>query len=206
VPSSWESDADAWLFDLGGVLLEIDWQRAFTAWAAAAGMPPEAVAARFTFDENYAAHERGEIGAAEYFASLRRSLGIELSDAQFLAGWNAIIVREIPGVRALLGAAAGRRPLYLFSNTGQTHRAHWQPQYRELLRPFSEVFLSCEIGLRKPDPEAFAFVVGRIGVPAERILFLDDTAENVAGARAAGLRAFQVHSPAELAAALGLSG
>ncbi|TAN54220.1 MAG: HAD family phosphatase [Betaproteobacteria bacterium] len=199
------ADADALLFDLGGVLLEIDFTRAFAAWAAAAGVPAEALALRFSFDSAYAAHERGEISAREYFASLRHALGIELSDAQFLAGWNAIIVDEIPGVRALLATAARRWTLHLFSNTGEAHRNLWAPRYRSLLHPFSRRFLSCEIGLRKPDPAAFAHVARAIGLAPQRIAFFDDTAENVAGARAAGLRAFHVRAPRDVAAALGLN-
>lgn len=196
---------DALLFDLGGVLLEIDFTRAFAAWATAADVPLGQIASRFAFDEAYAAHERGEIGAAEYFAGLRRALGIDLSDDQFLAGWNAVIVGEIAGVRELLAAAARRWPLHLFSNTGEAHRSHWAPRHRELLQPFGRVFLSCEIGMRKPEPEAFVHVAGRIGAPPARIVFVDDTAENVAGARAAGMCAFLVRSPADIAAALGLS-
>lgn len=196
---------DALLFDLGGVLIEIDWRRAFSAWAEGSGTTAEAIAERFSFDSAYAAHERGEIGASEYFASLRRALRIDLSDGQFLAGWNAIFVGEVAGARELIAAAAARRPLYLFSNTCEAHRQHWMPRFEELLRPFTQRFLSCEIGLRKPDPEAFARVARLIGVPPRRIAFLDDTAENVAGARAAGMHAFLVRSPAEVAAALRLS-
>jgi HAD superfamily hydrolase (TIGR01509 family) len=206
MPEPCASDADALLFDLGGVILEIDFRRAFAAWAAAARVPERAIAGRFRFDHAHAAHERGELDAAGYFSVLRRSLGIQLSDAQFLAGWNAVIVGEIRGVRELLAAAGRRRPLHLFSNTGAAHRSHWEPRHGELLRPFGRRFLSCEIGMRKPEPQAFAHVARAIGLAPQRIAFFDDTAENVAGARAAGLRAFQVRTPAELAAALGLSG
>lgn len=205
MPPRLPHDVDALLFDLGGVLIEIDFARAFAAWATAAGVPVEQIASRFAFDSAYAAHERGEVGAVEYFASLRGSLAIELSDAEFLAGWNAIIVGEIPGARGVLAGAARRWPLYLFSNTSEAHRRHWVPRYRDLLQPFGERFLSCEIGLRKPDPEAFAHVARAIGVAPQRIAFFDDTAENVAGAAHAGFRAFHVRSTAELAAALGLS-
>lgn len=197
-------EADALLFDLGGVLIEIDWRRAFSVWAENSATTAETIAARFVFDSAYTAHERGEIGAAAYFASLRCTLGIELSDGEFLAGWNAIFVGEVAGARELIAAAAARRPLYLFSNTCEAHREHWMPRFRELLRPFAQVFLSCEIGLRKPDPAAFAFVAQRIGAVPDRIAFFDDTAENVAGARSAGLRAFHVRSAAEVALALQL--
>lgn len=199
------SDADALLFDLGGVILEIDFSRAFAAWSAAARVPADTLAARFRFDAAFAAHERGELDTAGYFASLRRSLGIDLPDGPLLAGWNAIIVGELPGVRELLAAAARRWPLHLFSNTGEAHRSHWVPRYRELLRPFDQRFLSCEIGRRKPDPEAFALVARRVAASPGRIVFFDDSEQNVAGARAAGLRAFHVRAPAEVAAALRLN-
>ena len=49
---------------------------------------------------------------------------------------------------------------------------------------FEKIFVSSTIGLRKPDAEAFHFVVGEIGVPAGRIVFFDDLQENVDAARA----------------------
>ena len=196
---------DAFLFDFGGVLIEIDFRRAFAAWATAAGTSAESVAARFRFDDAYAAHERGEIAAPDYFEFLRRSLGIDISDDQFLAGWNAIFVDEVAGMRNVLAEAGKTRPLYLFSNTCEVHKRYWLRQHRDLLRPFSKVFLSSEIGLRKPDPEAFLFVARSIGLPPERIAFFDDAEENVAGARKAGLAAFRVASPAEVLAALSVS-
>lgn len=197
-------DFDALLLDLGGVLIEIDWQRAFASWAASAGTSAEDVGARFRFDTAYAALERGEIGAAEYFAALRRMLGIALPDARFLAGWNAIFSGEIAGARELLHAAAARWPIYVFSNTCEVHRELWQPRFAELLRPVRAVFLSCRIGLRKPDAQAFAHVARAIGVAPGRIAFFDDTQRNVAGARDAGMRARRARSPAQIAAALGL--
>ena len=193
---------EALLFDVGGILIEIDFARAFAAWAAASGTAAEAIAARFRFDEDYAAHERGEISAVEYFDSLRRSLRIDLTDEQFLCGWNAIFLHEADGARSVLRAAGKTHPLYVFSNTCEAHRQYWMPRYEELLRPFAKLFLSSQIGLRKPSPEAFACVARQIGAAASRIAFFDDSPENVAGAQAAGLIAFCVRSPAQALAIL----
>lgn len=193
---------EALLFDVGGVLVEIDFARAFAAWAEVSGTALESIAARFRFGEDYAAHERGEISAAAYFDGLRRSLGIDLTDEQFLRGWNAIFLREVDGARSVLRAAARMHPLYAFSNTCEAHRQYWMPRYAELVRPFEKLFLSSQIGLRKPSPEAFAWVARQIGVAAGRIAFFDDSPENVAGARSAGLIAFCVRSPAEALAVL----
>ena len=189
---------DALLFDLGGVVIDIDFGLAFASWAAAAQPPPDTVRARFAFDDAYERHERGEITGAAYFASLRSSLGLELSDAALTAGWNAIYLDEVPGIRALLGRLAGRLPLYAFTNSNLTHQAFWTVRYADVLKPFRKVFISCEMGLRNPEPPAFEAIASEIGVPLERILFFDDTRVNVEGALAIGMQAVLVRSIADV--------
>jgi putative hydrolase of the HAD superfamily len=196
---------DALLFDLGGVVLEIDFDRMFVCWAHHAGEKPDAIRARFSFDEFYARHERGEIPASEYFSSLRSSLGINLSDAQFVDGWTAIYVGEIPGVPRLLRSLKDHIPLYAFTNSNPTHRSVWADAYAETLRNFRRVFVSSDIGSRKPEPEAFAKVARAIGVPLDRILYFDDTGENIHGAMAVGMQAVQIVSAHGVAEAIAKS-
>jgi putative hydrolase of the HAD superfamily len=195
-------DADALLFDLGRVVLDIDFNRTLGLWASHAGCEPASLRERFLRDELYQRHEKGEISDAAFFTGLRASLGIELSDTQFIEGWNAIFVGEIPGINRLLARAAKRLPLYAFSNTNAPHVAYFSGQYAELLGHFREVFVSSSIGLRKPDAEAYDHVVRAIGMPAERIVFFDDLAENIRGARERGLKAVLVNSPDDVARAL----
>jgi len=190
----------ALLFDLGGVLVEVDWNRAFAAWSRHSGTPARVLAGRFRRDASYEAHECGTLDDGGFFAHLRASLHVDIDDAAMLEGWNAILGDPFPGVPALL-----RRlpiPAYVFSNTNVAHAAHWRPKYRDLLHPVREVFVSCEIGARKPNPEAFGRVVERIGIAPAHVAFFDDLEENVAGARAAGLAAFHVPSPGVLADAV----
>ena len=134
------------------------------------------------------------------------ALGIGLSDEQLLEGWNAIFAGEMPGIAALLARAARRLPLYAFSNTNRPHVAHFSKAYADVLGHFREIFLSSTIGLRKPDAAAYDHVVKAIGVPASRIVFFDDLAENIEGARARGLHAVHVTSPADVANALAALG
>jgi glucose-1-phosphatase len=195
-------DADALLFDLGRVVLDIDFGRVLHCWARHAGCEPTQLGQRFLRDELYHRHERGEISDEAFFAGLRSSLGIEISDAQFLEGWNAIFVGLMPGINQLLARASTRLPLYAFSNTNAPHVAHFSGQYAEVLGHFREIFLSSTIGLRKPDAEAYDHVVQAIGVPAERIVFFDDLDENIEGARRYGLKAVLVTSSADVARAL----
>jgi putative hydrolase of the HAD superfamily len=199
--------ADALLFDLGNVVFEIDFDRAFARWAHHASCDVTVLRRRFSQDLAYQRHEIGAIGHEDYFDSLRASLQIDISNAQFLDGWNAIFLDEVPGISAALAQAAGRMPVYAFSNSNPAHAACWPDRYGGTLAHFSKVFVSSTIGLRKPDVEAFQFVVKEIGVPAERVIFFDDSLTNVEGARACGLQAVHVASHADVArtlAALGL--
>jgi FMN phosphatase YigB (HAD superfamily) len=198
--------ADALLFDLGRVVLDIDFHRVLACWAGHAGCGPERLAGRLTPDEAFKRHERGEISDAEFFAGLRASMELDLSDAQFLEGWNAIFTGEMPGIAPLLARAAGRLPLYAFSNTNSAHVDHFTPAYADVLGHFREIFLSSTIGLRKPEAAAYDHVVKAIGVPASRIVFFDDVAENIEGARARGLAAVHVTAPDDVARALAALG
>lgn len=193
---------DAWLFDLGNVVVGIDFERALAHWAAASGAKLAELRERFHFDESYERHERGQIEGSQYFASLRSMLDIDLTEAQMAAGWNAIYTGSIADVTELLPALATARPLYAFTNTNVTHHAAWSQLYAHELRSFRKVFLSSSLGLRKPEPEAFAAVADEIGVSLERILFFDDTEENVLGARAVGMQAVQVNSAADVVRAV----
>jgi FMN phosphatase YigB (HAD superfamily) len=195
--------ADALLFDLGRVVLDIDFSKVVACWAGHAGCEPAHLAGRFSWrDEFYQRHEKGEISDAEFFAALRAALGVELSDAQFLDGWNKIFAGEIPGIAQLLARAAQRLPLYAFSNTNGAHVEHFSQAYAGVLGHFREIFLSSAIGLRKPDAEAYDHVVKAIGVPAGRIVFFDDLADNIEGARDSGLIGVHVTSPDDVARAL----
>jgi glucose-1-phosphatase len=198
--------ADALLFDLGRVVLDIDFSKAIAIWSSHAGRAPAEIGSRFVRDEAYRRHEIGQISDADYFATLRASLGIAISDDQFLEGWNAIFAGEMPDIARLLARAANHLPLYAFSNTNRPHVAHFSKTYADLLGHFRELYLSSTIGLRKPDKAAYDHVVAAIGVPAQRILFFDDSAENVEGARACGLQAVHVRSSDDVAGALAALG
>ncbi|WP_407170222.1 HAD family hydrolase [Bradyrhizobium sp. ORS 111] len=200
------NSVDVLLFDIGRVVLDISFDRVMARWAEDAGCAPADLAGRFVVDDSFKHHEIGKVDDATFFANLRRSLGIDLTDAQFLEGWNAIFTGEMPGIAPLLATAARRLPLYAFSNTNPAHVAHFSVAYADVLSHFRDVFLSSAIGLRKPDAEAYDHVVKAIGVPASRILFFDDTAANIEGARARGLRAIHVTSTDDVARALAALG
>jgi len=196
----------ALLFDLGGVLINIDFNRAFEHWQTFSGLSLDDIRSKFGFDEAYEQHERGEIGADAYFGHLVRQLELQPDHAAIALGWNAIFTGEIPETLALVRAARAHLPCYAFSNSNAVHQAAWSGLYPDVVQAFDRIFVSSEIGLRKPEQRAFEHIAGTVGLPVNALLFFDDLADNVAGARAAGLQAVHVRSPADVRAALAALG
>jgi len=194
--------ADALLFDLGRVVLDIDFARAAARWAHHGKCDIADVNARFKSDEALRQYESGKIDEATYFAGLRKMLGVDITHEQLLEGWNAIFIGEMPGIAPLLKRAAKRLPLYALSNTNPPHIAHFSKVHADVLGHFRQLYLSSSIGLLKPDRAAYDHVVKAIGAPASRVVFFDDLADNIAGARAYGLTAVHVKSSEDVAQAL----
>jgi putative hydrolase of the HAD superfamily len=139
---------------------------------------------------------------AEFFGSLRDTFGVALTDEQFLDGWNAIFVGRYPNIDDQLRRAAARMPIYAFTNTNKAHEQYWSVAYADTMSHFRHVFVSSTIGHRKPDIDAFAYVVREMGVPAQRVLFFDDSLANIEGAKASGLQTVHVRSNSDVTAAL----
>ena len=185
---------EAVVFDLGMVLVEIDFSRSFATWAGHAGVEPGALAARYRADEAYERHERGELDGLAYLELLGSQLGVDLTPAQWTQGWVDLLLEPVRGIEALVDALDPRLKKAVFSNTNATHAAVFEARYGGLLARFDRVFLSHELGMRKPERRAFERVAAELGVAPQRVLFLDDNEANIAGAGATGMRTVLVRS------------
>lgn len=179
----------ALLLDLGGVILTVHPRAVLAHWAKAGGEDVARIAERWQLDDAYKALEVGAIDFADYTAAMSRRLAIDLSPDQWRNGWNALLGEPFPAVARLLPQLAKQVPLYCFSNTNAEHQAVWQPQLADLLASFTKVYASWQIGLRKPNVDAYLHVAADMGVAPANIVFLDDNRANVEGALSAGLDA-----------------
>ena len=193
---------EALLFDLGGVLVEIDFERAIAAWAPYSPLPPDVLRKLFRHDVYYERHERGEINELEYFAHLATTLRLDASIEQIEYGWNSIFAGEITQTRELVESMRGVVPCYAFTNTNASHMATWSSMFPRVVGAFDRVFTSHQLGLRKPERAAFDKICSLTGTPAPAMVFFDDLAENVEAALDAGLQGVLVRSPGDVAAAL----
>lgn len=184
----------AMLWDADGVLQHghTDWRRVLDE----VGGPGFAQA---VFDAELPAL-RGEEPFADCLARVVRERGpLPLSVRDLLAMWEE--TRVDPGAMALVGEVrAAGTPCHLATNQ-QDHRRTWMLEVLGYTRHFDRFFWSCEVGALKPEPAYFERVLAALGLPAERVGFVDDSPANVEVARSLGLRAVR-HDPAGGAEAL----
>jgi glucose-1-phosphatase len=192
----------ALLFDLGGVLVDIDFDRSFRTWSQHSRLSFEALKQKFRFDEQYECHERGEIDADEYFTHLAMSLQLTCPIHEVAAGWNAIFMGEIAATLALVKNARLSVPCYVLTNTNATHKQRWVTLYPDMVAAFDGIFASHEIGLRKPEKAAFEHVCLAMGLTPQSVLYFDDSPANIEAGCAAGLQGVLVRGPDDVARSL----
>lgn len=188
---------DAILFDLGGVLLNLDYSATTAAFCRLAGRDLPELYSKDRQANLFDRFERGEMTAAAFREELRRLLGTRCDDNALDAAWNALLLDvPAPNVELVIRLRATHR-VYLLSNTNELHIADFLARferdhsatYGAWSDLFHRDFYSHELGLRKPDPAVFAHVLACEGLHPQRTLFVDDNWHNVLGARAAGLDA-----------------
>jgi putative hydrolase of the HAD superfamily len=193
----------ALLFDLGGVVIDIDLQRMLQHWLPHSRLTLEQMHSRLHPDTAYRLHERGELADRAYMAHLSEVFELETDLDTVAQGWNAMLVGQIDATLDLIDRIHKDIPCHAFSNTSAIHHSVWSSRFPRVTTIFDRLFLSFELGLRKPDREAFHAVSNELGLEPREILFFDDTADNIAGARRAGLQGVHVSGPADVARALG---
>ena len=184
------------VFDLGGVLLDIDFGRLEKAFAALGLDDFSSNVSRFKQDPLFDEYETGEIDSQIFLDNLVKNIQSNPSSAAVCDAWNALL-GELPQVRIqLLKELRKKYIVSLLSNTNELHQraidAYLQTTYGIEALPdlFDKAYLSYKLGLRKPDPRIFLHVAQDSGVPASETLFIDDTPGHIRSASELGFRTF----------------
>lgn len=189
------------IFDLGGVLLNIDFKLTSNAFKNL-GVTH--------FDEMFTQHfsnplfellETGKIDEAAFYEAFRKEAGLPLTDIQIQTAWNALLLDFPPERIEWLEKIASRYRIFLFSNTNQIH-------YDCFIRNFSNSFdgkhfndffekayYSQFLGLRKPYPDSFQAIVKEQEILPAETLFIDDTYKNIEAANQLGFQTIHLQSP-----------
>ena len=193
---------DAVLFDLGGVLIDIDYSATEIEFKKLGVLDFQERYTQFAQNALFDRFECGEISAQHFINLLLPHTQLGTTANQIVAAWSAMLGTFPLEKISLLKALAATTPLFMLSNTNALHwsgvqRAWSSVSTQPMTDFFEEIYLSHVIGKRKPHPETFLWVCQQMGFDPAKVLFIDDSPQHIEGAALAGLQVHYYQRPAE---------
>jgi glucose-1-phosphatase len=183
------------IFDLGGVVLNIDYNRCIEEFKKLGEEHFEELYTKSHQDKIFDQLEMGKISAADFRAYMKKFLHPSVPPSEIDRAWNALLL-DLPKHRIdLLLELKKKYRIYLFSNTNEIHmegfrkiigKAYGDPDLLE--KVFHKTYYSHLIGLRKPHPEAFRHILHEQGLKPAETLFIDDSIQHIEGASSIGIQ------------------
>ena len=186
------------IFDLGGVIINLDFSAAEKAFTELGFEDFKNVFGGGNVSSFIKDYEVGMIDDDEFIKQIHKIAKKKNDDGIAIAAWNAMLLDFPPERINYLKELKKRYRLFLFSNTNSLHLKSFRQSFTKSFENavfddlFEKTYYSHEIKLRKPTKEAFDYVVKDAGLNPAETLFVDDMLVNVEGAIAAGLQAVQV--------------
>jgi HAD superfamily hydrolase (TIGR01549 family) len=184
------------LFDLGGVLLNIDYHKTADAFKKLGVTKFDELYSQADANDLFEALETGKITEADFYTTLQQYCNPDTSKEQIEAAWNSMLLNFRIESLDWLKSLNGQYNIFLLSNTNSIHLKAFNKIFEEQVNQktlddyFIKAYYSHNIQMRKPYPETYHFVLNDAGIKAEETLFIDDSINNIEGAKLAGL---QVH-------------
>ncbi len=181
------------IFDLGGVLLDIDYNKTADAFKKLGAIHFDGFYSQAAANELFEALETGNISEEGFYIAMQRHCLPGTTYSQIQMAWNAILLSFRKESLFFLSLLKGRYNLFLLSNTNSIHFTEFKKIFqREIGQPlfddyFIKTYYSHLINRRKPYPSTYQFVLENAGIRPEETLFIDDSFVNIEGAKELGL-------------------
>ena len=181
------------IFDLGGVIINLDIQKTIQEFNMLSNKPFEAIYTQLQQSPIFDQFDKGKISERDFFDALKKALENNTVDEKIVFAWNAMLL-DFPKHRLeLLEKLKPNYRLFLLSNTNETHVLEFENSlfrshgYQNLEPFFEKVYYSCRMNMRKPDTSIFDFVLKENNLFAEETLFIDDSPQHIEGALKTGI-------------------
>ena len=177
------------LFDIGHVLVDFDYQIFLDALSEATGKPCEPLTGR-DLEMHYAV-ETGEISDAQWVDYLNQSMGVPWTLEELTQLWSRIFTKQKEGRLLFEDAKRSNVPVYLLSNIAKHHVDAIENNWPGIFEEINGKFFSYQIGVRKPHPDIYRHALNELGVEGNQCFFVDDLPDNIEAARSLGMNAHQ---------------
>lgn len=195
-----QSDIDCIIFDLGGVIVNLDYGLTIKAFSKLAGYDISPDYSQQRQADIFSNFEVGSITAAEFRQELRQLFNVEAADELIDQAWSAMILDFPPKRLELIRQISQQKRIFLLSNINELHLATSDRKFTEAMGPdggtlaeqFERAYYSHLVRDRKPNPSIFQRVIDENNLAPDKTLFLDDTAHNLVGAQQVGLKTIHI--------------
>ena len=195
---------NAIIFDLGGVLLDINYWLTIEAFNNLGCSDFESIYTQQKQSQLFDDFETGKVSSETFRKSLQKQMEFSISNVEFDNAWNKMLL-QFPEKRIdLLEKLNKKFSLFLLSNTNEIHIKAFKKiisssiGYERFENCFKKVYFSSEIGNRKPNASCFEMVLSENKLSAAKTLFIDDSIQHVEGAYKIGIKTLLIESGEEL--------
>jgi len=179
------------IFDFGDIFINLEKDKALAEFEklGLSGPNNELLEANEMF-------ERGQIREDQFLETFQKFLP-EADIEEIRSAWNAVI-GEFPLYRLeFLQLLSTKYRLFLLTNTDQIHINEFEENvgasfFSDFYQCFEKVYYSFEMGMRKPDPQIFSYILNKHDLSPKRTLFIDDKKENTDAAAALGINVWNL--------------
>lgn len=191
------------IFDFGGVIIDIHHKRVENAFKDLGVVNFEELFSQAVQSDLFRNFETGNIPPEQFRNELRELCGLDMNDIIIDKTWNAIIGIYPPHRIQLLKLLSQNYRLFLLSNTNQIHYDHYIPKFEkefgfDFFSLFERTYWSFKIGMRKPNLNAYDFVLEDSNLEASETLFIDDSPQNIEPAEKLGITCLLLKNGADI--------
>jgi putative hydrolase of the HAD superfamily len=178
------------LFDLGNVVVQLDYERVITNLCSDGSLSRDGMIALLEQPGGYRDLERGAVSFADLHRVLRERAGYRGDLVRFREVWSDFFEGPVDGIERVLRRVRKEYRVAFLSNSNEVHAEVIRARFAELFRPEDIFIFSHEHGAAKPDRRIFVRALEILHTQPSRCIYVDDLVDNVAAAGAVGMTAF----------------
>ncbi|MES2591246.1 MAG: HAD family phosphatase [Bacteroidota bacterium] len=184
------------IFDLGGVLLNIDYSSATRAFSLLGIDNFDKLFSQAQQSHLFDLYEKGQVSSEVFRNHIKSCFSKPIDDSTIDKAWNTMLLDFPPKRLRLLEQVKKTNRTFLLSNTNDIHMQHINAYLQkdfgiaDLSAHFEKVYLSYQVGMRKPDAEIFELVLSENKLDPNETLFIDDSIQHIEGAKKLGIHTY----------------
>lgn len=184
------------IFDLGGVILDLNYQATIDAFVEIGIKDFSSLYSQKEQKQIFDDFEIGKINSNQFISSIQSLTQNYISKDEIIAAWNAMLLEINTKKLDYLLSIKERFRIFLLSNTNEIHISKFEGvlakknELKKFYDCFEKVHYSSRLSLRKPNVDCFKTVLEINNLNASETIFIDDSIQHIEGAKNCGIKGY----------------